>query len=85
MVADNAPMTIAAAKFAVQQALKDPADRDIAKAQRMVEACFASADHKEGPHGLHGEAKAELHGKVRRFVTAVPPGYNLLHICPSSG
>ena len=47
-VAENAPLTVAAAKFAVQQWLKDPAGRDLATAQKMVDACFASADHKEG-------------------------------------
>ena len=63
MVAENAPMTIAAAKFAVQQALKDPADRDIAKAQRMVEACFASADHKEGRTAFMEKRKPHFTGK----------------------
>jgi enoyl-CoA hydratase/carnithine racemase len=48
MVSENAPLTLAAAKFAVQQWLKDPAERDLAAAMRMVEACFTSADHKEG-------------------------------------
>lgn len=47
-IAENAPLTVAAAKFAVQQALKDPAERDMARAAKMVEACFSSADHKEG-------------------------------------
>ena len=45
MVAENAPMTIAAAKFAVQQALKDPADRDLAKAQRMVKPDLQFIEH----------------------------------------
>ena len=63
MVAENAPMTIAAAKFAVQQALKDPADRDLAKAQRMVEVCFASADHKEGRTAFMEKRKPNFTGK----------------------
>ena len=48
MIAENAPLTVAAAKFAAQQALKDPADRDMAEAVKLVEACFESEDHKEG-------------------------------------
>jgi len=48
LIAENAPLTVAAAKFAAQQALKDPEERDLAKAIKMVEACFASEDHKEG-------------------------------------
>lgn len=47
-VAENAPLTVAAAKFAAQQWLKDPAERDLARAQALVEACQASADYKEG-------------------------------------
>jgi len=48
MVAENAPLTIAATKFAVRQWLKDPAERDLAQARALVDVCFASADHKEG-------------------------------------
>ncbi|HUK04732.1 MAG TPA: enoyl-CoA hydratase [Burkholderiales bacterium] len=48
LVAENAPLTVAAAKYAVQQWMKDDKDRDLARAMKMVEACFASEDHKEG-------------------------------------
>ena len=48
MVSENAPLTLAAAKFSIQQWLKDPAERDLSSATKMVVACFASADHKEG-------------------------------------
>jgi len=48
LVSENAPLTVAAAKYAVQQWQKDEKDRDLARAMRMVEACFASEDHKEG-------------------------------------
>ena len=48
LVAENAPLTVAAAKYAVQQWQKDEKDRDLARAMKMVEACFASEDHKEG-------------------------------------
>jgi enoyl-CoA hydratase/carnithine racemase len=48
MIAENAPLTIAATKFAVRQWLKDPAERDLARAREMVDTCFSSADHKEG-------------------------------------
>ena len=48
MVAENAPLTVAAAKFAVQQWQKSEPERDMAKAKQMVDACFASEDHKEG-------------------------------------
>lgn len=61
LIAENAPLTVAAAKFAAQQALKDPADRDLAKAIKMVEACFASEDHKEG-------RKAFMEKRTPKFV-----------------
>jgi len=48
LIAENAPLTVAAAKFAAQQWMKDEKERDIARAVKMVEACFASEDHKEG-------------------------------------
>jgi enoyl-CoA hydratase/carnithine racemase len=61
MIAENAPLTVAAAKFAAQQALKDPAERDLARAMQMVEACFASEDHKEG-------RKAFMEKRTPKFV-----------------
>lgn len=48
LIAENAPLTVAAAKFAVVEGLKDAADRDMAAAMKMVQTCFASEDHKEG-------------------------------------
>jgi enoyl-CoA hydratase len=61
LIAENAPLTVAAAKFAAQQALKDPEERDLNKAIKMVEACFASEDHKEG-------RKAFMEKRTPKFV-----------------
>jgi enoyl-CoA hydratase/carnithine racemase len=63
MVAENAPLTVAAAKYAVQQWLKDEKDRDLAKAMKMVEACFASEDHKEGRRAFMEKRTPEFKGK----------------------
>jgi enoyl-CoA hydratase/carnithine racemase len=63
MIAENAPLTVAAAKYSVQQWLKDPADRDLATARKMVDACFASEDHKEGRTAFMQKRKPVFHGR----------------------
>jgi enoyl-CoA hydratase/carnithine racemase len=63
LVSENAPLTVAAAKYAVQQWLKDEKDRDLAKAMKMVEACFASEDHKEGRKAFMEKRTPEFKGR----------------------
>lgn len=48
MISENAPLTVAASKYNIRQVCAAPEDQDIAGAVRMVEACFASEDFKEG-------------------------------------
>jgi enoyl-CoA hydratase len=47
-IADNAPMTVASIKTIVDEVMKDESQRDMALCQRVVDACFASADYVEG-------------------------------------
>jgi enoyl-CoA hydratase/carnithine racemase len=47
-IAGNAPLTVAAAKAAIREALRPPELRDLSRVEAMVEACFASADYREG-------------------------------------
>jgi enoyl-CoA hydratase/carnithine racemase len=47
-IADNAPLTVAAVKQIVQEAMKDAGERDLAKCEALVRACFASRDYVEG-------------------------------------
>jgi enoyl-CoA hydratase/carnithine racemase len=47
-IAGNAPLTVAAAKAAIRTALRPPEVRDMARVEAMIEACFQSADYREG-------------------------------------
>lgn len=47
-IAANAPLTVQACKAAIREARKEPAERDLAAVERMVEACFRSEDYLEG-------------------------------------
>ena len=47
-IASNAPLTVAAAKAAIREASRPSGERDLARVQAMVEACFRSADYLEG-------------------------------------
>jgi enoyl-CoA hydratase len=47
-IAANAPLTIAAIKAAAIELTKAPSERDLAKVERMVEACGSSQDYVEG-------------------------------------
>lgn len=48
VIARNAPLTVAAAKYAIREAGRPAGQRDVARVQAMVEACFRSADYREG-------------------------------------
>ena len=47
-IAANAPLTVKAVKAIVGEAVKNPDDRDLARLDAMVDACFASQDYIEG-------------------------------------
>ena len=48
MISENAPLTLRAAKGALMEMRKPQAEQDPSKVAKMVEACFASEDYKEG-------------------------------------
>ena len=48
MVSENAPLTMAAAKFSIRQGLTEESEKDLDTAREMVKRCFASEDYKEG-------------------------------------
>ena len=47
-VADNAPLTIAATRATVREAMKNPAERDAAGLNAAIDACWGSHDYNEG-------------------------------------
>jgi len=47
-IADNAPLSVAASKVSVANAVMDAAERDMEQMKRMMAACFDSADYREG-------------------------------------
>ena len=62
-IGENAPMTISAAKFCVNEAMKDGTERDLATADAMVNACFASADYTEGRTAFMEKRKPAFKGR----------------------
>lgn len=62
-IAANAPLTVRAAKAAIGEALKDPADRDTAAVDAMVRACFDSADYAEGRRAFMEKRKPRFAGR----------------------
>lgn len=62
-IAANAPLTVAAAKAAVAEAVKDPDRRDLARVEAMVETCFNSEDYIEGRRAFMDKRPAQFHGR----------------------
>jgi len=48
LVAENAPLSLIAAKMAIREVLQDAAGRDLGSVQKAIDACFASGDYREG-------------------------------------
>jgi enoyl-CoA hydratase len=47
-MADNAPLTLRAFKHCAGELMKPEAERDLDRARAAIEACYASADYREG-------------------------------------
>lgn len=62
-IADNAPMTVKAAKAAINEGTKNPDERDLDRVAAMVEACFNSEDYKEGRRAFMEKRKPQFQGR----------------------
>jgi enoyl-CoA hydratase len=63
LIAENAPLSLIAAKAAIREALKDPMDRDLESLQRLIDACGASADYREGTTAFMEKRKPNFQGR----------------------
>lgn len=62
-IAGNAPMTVHAAKLAVAEAVKAKAERDSETVDAAVQACFGSADYREGRAAFAEKRRPRFQGK----------------------
>ena len=62
-IAANAPLTVAAAKFVLNELMKDESERDRARGEAMVSACFASEDYIEGRRAFMEKRKPLFRGR----------------------
>ena len=62
-MAENAPLTLRAAKFAIRQATRDPDRRDLDRAKQLVEECFRSEDYVEGRRAFLDKRRPRFQGR----------------------
>jgi enoyl-CoA hydratase len=62
LVATNAPLTVKAAKAAINEVGRDPERRDLDRITLMINGCFDSKDYKEGRLAFKQKRKPDFQG-----------------------
>jgi enoyl-CoA hydratase len=63
LIVDNAPLTIEAAKMAINESLKDPSDRQMDVLNQLIGYCYESDDYSEGRLAFLEKRQPKFQGK----------------------
>jgi enoyl-CoA hydratase len=61
-IAGNAPLTVKAEKFIINETVRDESQRNMARCAELVEACFTSNDYVEGRRAFMEKRKPKFTG-----------------------
>ena len=62
-IAQNAPLTIRAIRYAITEITKDPNKRNLTELETLIAACFNSTDYKEGRTAFMQKRRPAFRGR----------------------